>query len=195
MATIVHSAMTDADGIHEPKGFDAASNESYLIKNSSGNLEWSTDTPLIADQAGAFGYLAVPYDTVFTGAGWTEAVGDFTIPVAQGFTTVGNSYGGIVYNHPETHWMIVNVTATLSTSVTTTTVHLGYDKNANLEGEPGTSNGVLLKTSGEAYNLSTTFAIEMDTGDEFVLMMQSDKAATITMVHAQVTVCKMFQDN
>lgn len=42
MASNLHSTLEEAQ-LHNPKGFSTASNNTHLIKNSSGNLEWQTN--------------------------------------------------------------------------------------------------------------------------------------------------------
>jgi hypothetical protein len=42
MASNLHSTLEEAQ-LHNPKGFSTASNNTHIIKNSSGNLEWQTN--------------------------------------------------------------------------------------------------------------------------------------------------------
>lgn len=44
MANKQHSAMTDADGLHEPKGIAAASDKQLYIANGAGSGAWTTPT-------------------------------------------------------------------------------------------------------------------------------------------------------
>lgn len=193
--TIIHSAMTDTDGIHEPKGFDAASNSTYLTKNASGVLEWQTDNLLEIESVGCSGYLPTATDTIFTGAGWQDVQGTFTFVTCQGFTEVGAVYDGIIYNHTDSHYMAINLSATVSSSVVNTIVSMGYGVNSNTVAQPGTINSCKCVSTGEPYVIGLNFTVYVTPSNELTLMMYANKAATITLETCQVNSFKLYQEN
>ena len=53
MATKEHSALTDADGIHEPKGFDSATAQQLIRVNAAGtDVEWVAQDVALTGAAG-----------------------------------------------------------------------------------------------------------------------------------------------
>lgn len=94
MANKEHSALTEADGLHSPKGFAAASNSTVPYKNSGGSLVWVNPQTISPSAVHGFAYVEGNSNvtTISSANSFVEMNATWTSGDFEDVTLVGNEF-------------------------------------------------------------------------------------------------------
>lgn len=143
----------------------------------------STKVPL-----GVFAYLPNPTNTTTVlAATYYPIAGPFTNTVLEEFT-LGVDY--IEFSNGETVHVKIDYSGTFSSDTNNTAITVGVKLNGGIVA--GSVGVVVIKAAGDSGSVSGTVVVEITTGDQIQLVLQSDQAGAVITASTFTTSLNRF---
>jgi len=189
MAT--HSSLTDADGLHVPKGFASANTDETITKDSGGNLIWTTvcqltkqsNLALFLDQTSATTRSITTTNTVLP----------FTLdyildPISFGFN-LNSDTNILTYNGDNNEILETGLSMSIKKTnpgATQLTIYIQIDTGSGFITKTESAQTVSFSSQNEIKNLTFDYPFLINNGDKFRLAALVTSAADFDVLNVML---------